>query len=66
MGEVFIILAVLIINIFFGKIILENSFKCSMCGKYRRYFNRKGVYLHPDNIVNICSDKDCIDRWGDN
>jgi hypothetical protein len=41
----------------FGYILLQNEFRCSYCGKYKicHLWYRKGMYLHPENILNVCN-----------
>ena len=57
---ILIIFGLLAFVIIFGYISFENKHRCTKCGKL--YYNdsdwyRKGPYLHPQNIVNIC--KNC-------
>lgn len=46
----------------FGYILIQNEFRCSYCGKFKLgdKWYRKGMYLHPENILNVCNE--CEDR----
>ena len=40
----------------FGYVLIQNEIRCSYCGKFKLFhkWSRKGAYLHPENIVNVC------------
>lgn len=42
--------------IMLGYVVIQNEYRCSYCGKFKFFskWHRKGMYLHPDNIVNVC------------
>lgn len=48
--------------IMLGYVIIQTEFRCSYCGKFKFFgkWHRKGPYLHPENIVNVC--ENCKDR----
>ena len=48
--------------VMFGYVAIQNEFRCSYCGKFKFFTKwvRKGMYLHPENIVNVC--ENCKDR----
>jgi hypothetical protein len=40
-----------------GYILIENEFKCCYCYKFKfgNKWYKKGTYLHPENILNVCN-----------
>lgn len=57
MTEFFIAVFAIAYFLVLGYILFENNYRCSYCGGLffgKSKWSRKGMYLHPENIVNEC------------